>query len=1013
MIAVPLFSLGTPSDSSAQTLPWGYRVELPNHADEPVCANTGHRIVAVRSYGSAEEDTPAYVAAREELVRVRIRQMNWKLIQQAQLSGGPPLELKVECDANGEIKVYESLSDGETDGSWRAAAFDLFRLPNGLMPMGADAIKVLIFRDQQGSSGGSTVVSPETVKSSSDDVVSGDPDESNRYRVITQGAVASQGHNDPWDDYTAMHELLHAMGAVAGRDGAFGNDPAPFADITGHCNDGMDVMCYGGPTTPYTVTRCPESEGYGTPDGIPIDCGYDTFFDAAPEPGEWLDRHWNVGGPENPYLYRPPEWAVMRSKVTSKIDDVHCVSASECVAVGVQVSESQTKRPLVARWDGSGWSRETAPLPSGAADGRLTGVSCSSASSCTAVGVRSDLANSTVNDRAFALAWDGSSWSAQSMPVPSGSKYHADLEVSCYPSGCIAVGSHEVSVTGGSARKSLGFKWNGTTWTLLTLPAPTGATSNGLSDIDCPSAFACRAIGWYTSSGQRHVMLMHHQLGSWTAQTGPAVSGASWNEATQISCGAGTCVAVGEWFDSALEIRKPFVIRGPFASGGAWSVDAVTVPSGATRSGLSGVSCPSTSCVAVGSYVNPAGVEVPFAQTWNGSSWSSSSVGTAAATTASDLDDVSCTSASACLAVGTGAFSSGDFFVASELDGGSWSAAGNGLFETEATGVSCTGPTACVSLRSSDAGPTARTWNGDRWAPMPALPAVAGSSLEALSCSASDACTAVGSKNSEDDVLVERWNGSQWAVQSAPTPSGSTEAVLQDVSCASSTACVAVGRHRDGSGTQLPLIESWNGSGWTIESVPAPSGATSSRLSGVDCFSASACVAVGSYESASGERYYAVKWDGTTWTLVALPSSAAPTRLTDVFCDGATQCIMVGSKVESGARKPLALWWVVGIFNQDSPALPPGASSAELLDVSRVGGVTAVGSYVDASGARKTYTLLRRNGASSWTIPPSPNAPAQTTSELTELACSSGGECVAAGKSTGAGLSQPLFEVYR
>ena len=81
-----------------------------------------------------------------------------------------------------------------------------------------------------------------------------------------------------------MHESAHLMGAV--------QPPAPHSTGTGgHCNEGADVMCYspdGGDRNQGTmIGSCPGA--------LRFDCGFDDYFDAAPEPGEYLDSHWNLG----------------------------------------------------------------------------------------------------------------------------------------------------------------------------------------------------------------------------------------------------------------------------------------------------------------------------------------------------------------------------------------------------------------------------------------------------------------------------------------------------------------------------------------------------------------------------------------------------------------------------------------------------------------------------------------------------------------------------------------------
>jgi hypothetical protein len=80
-----------------------------------------------------------------------------------------------------------------------------------------------------------------------------------------------------------MHEVGHNRGAV--------QPAAPDSTGSGaHCNEGHDVMCYapdGGDQNQSMVYPCSTLTRF--------DCNFDTYFDAAPEAGEWLSNHWNLG----------------------------------------------------------------------------------------------------------------------------------------------------------------------------------------------------------------------------------------------------------------------------------------------------------------------------------------------------------------------------------------------------------------------------------------------------------------------------------------------------------------------------------------------------------------------------------------------------------------------------------------------------------------------------------------------------------------------------------------------
>ena len=67
------------------------------------------------------------------------------------------------------------------------------------------------------------------------------------------------------------------------------------------------------------------------------------------------------------------------------------------------------------------------------------------------------------------------------------------------------------------------------------------------------------------------------------------------------------------------------------------------------------------------------------------------------------------------------------------------------------------------------------------------------------------------------------------------------------------TACTAVGVSGNSSGVTSTLIESWNGTRWSV--VPSPSPGTGGNdLYGVSCVSATACTAVGFYHTAAETR---------------------------------------------------------------------------------------------------------------------------------------------------------------
>jgi hypothetical protein len=210
--------------------------------------------------------------------------------------------------------------------------------------------------------------------------------------------------------------------------------------------------------------------------------------------------------------------------------------------------------------------------------------------------------------------------------------------------------------------------------------------------------------------------------------------------------------------------------------------------------------------------------------------------------------------------------------------------------------------------------PLAERWDGHAWAIQP-VPAPAGASqsfLSAVSCSAADNCLATGTiltaSSTLGPPLAESWNGSSWTMLSIPNPPNSAGTELTGLSCASATSCVAVGEEFPvlGPVTQA-MAESWDGSTWTVQPVPVSGGGSvNSALSGVSCVSATSCTAVGRYTIGALAEY----WNGSGWRQQQTTHPAAHNQLAGVSCLFARSCTAVGlirrPGVDQGPLKPLA-----------------------------------------------------------------------------------------------------------
>ena len=92
------------------------------------------------------------------------------------------------------------------------------------------------------------------------------------------------------------------------------------------------------------------------------------------------------------------------------LTSVSCTSASACTAVGFYAGSTGGFAALADRWNGTAWSVQRIAQPPAGWTPLFSGVSCTAATACTAVGdrYRQDGTRLTLAER-----WNGTAWAIQ------------------------------------------------------------------------------------------------------------------------------------------------------------------------------------------------------------------------------------------------------------------------------------------------------------------------------------------------------------------------------------------------------------------------------------------------------------------------------------------------------------------------------------------------------------------------------------------------------------------------
>jgi hypothetical protein len=235
----------------------------------------------------------------------------------------------------------------------------------------------------------------------------------------------------------------------------------------------------------------------------------------------------------------------------------------------------------------------------GAVPGFLDGITCTSSTTCVAVGNEVLSPNST---SALVETMTGSTWTKATLRLPASAQQAYLFRVACHSVGaCVAVGYWYSTSSGG---RPLIETLSRGSWSATPTPAlPSGAGSGFLFDIACPIVPSCLAVGdSYTSTGIGHPWVVSLADDKWQAVSSPLLTSLRGG-LNGVSCiNAGNCVAVGD--ESTSRGIRTLVVT---LRGGKWSLWPSGGSGSAYANGLSSVSCRSAvACVAVGELGGPS-----------------------------------------------------------------------------------------------------------------------------------------------------------------------------------------------------------------------------------------------------------------------------------------------------------------------------------------------------------------------------------------------------------------------
>jgi len=310
-----------------------------------------------------------------------------------------------------------------------------------------------------------------------------------------------------------------------------------------------------------------------------------------------------------------PQNAATDASAGSTLSAIACPGSDDCVISGWYIGPADATFPLLVTGSPGSWSDAPVALPpdaaaptggsgsstgQGAVAGKLSAVACASPSGCAAVG---EYASSTSGHPANGLVlWgSGATWSAQSVPGPSGYGAASLSQVACGPpQTCLAIGAASTSPGATNPAVPLLAEGSGSSWATVSTPLPpatTDPTQVTFDAVACAPNSDCSVFGhvgpsapgtptgYFTLNGSGNNLTVD-QPKSFLLWPG--------NPWENVECPQAAMICVTGYDGPGSQSVA-------LGWGATWTTTPVPVPSGEPANAsmhLAGVTCPApTSCV--------------------------------------------------------------------------------------------------------------------------------------------------------------------------------------------------------------------------------------------------------------------------------------------------------------------------------------------------------------------------------------------------------------------------------